>query len=203
MTEQYTYTPAQVKQSDKKFTYLTYSQKLADITGSPWDRCSGSSLADVKKQVGDDLVHDPGAPEMIFIKSEVVAAELRAELMDQQLEDLVVTLVCNVTHRDSAQNVLAPLRDTVENIPAEQESTTGPLWIESVPYSQLKGRITELRHECDGELKVLMAYSAETKELIMWNDLDVGEIPRMPGYSNKKMSFQKKIYRTLSDGVIR
>ena len=181
---------------------MTYTPKLAEITGSPLDRCHGSSLADVKKQVGDDLVHDPGAPEMIFLKSDIVAAELRAELMDQQLEDLVVTLVCNVTHYENGQRVLTPLRDTVDEPDEAPKSTTGPLWVESVLYSQLKGRIVELRDKCDGDLKVLMAYSAETKELIMWNDLDVGGIPRMPGYGNKKMSFQKKTYRTPSDGVI-
>ena len=172
-------------QSDKTFDYLTHTQVLEAIIGSPWDRNSGFSLADVRKNVGDDLVDDPGMPEMVFLKSDVVAAELRAEMMEEKIEDIVVTLVCNVT------------------FPGTNCSPNGTLRVESVPHSQLSGRIEELKHPIHtSTVKVWIAYSEETKQVFWLNDLEIDEPPRLPGYG-KEYDMKRVGYRTPSDGVIR
>ncbi len=161
----FTYTPAPTPRfTDEVFTHLTYSQKLQSITGSPWDRCTAASLADVRKLVGQDLVEYPGMPEAVFLKAEVDAAELRAELMAEKVEDIVVTLVCNVIYIGHK----------------------GVLHIESVPYSQLTGRITELKEQVvGGTVKVWIAYSEETKQMFGWNDLVLHEKPRLPEYGQE------------------
>lgn len=166
-------------QSDKTFNYLMYSQKLGTITDSPWQRASGSSLADARKKVGADLVHDPGMPEMIFLPSEVQAAELRATHMEDKIEDLIVTLVCEVTY-----------------------ATGKSLRVESVPYSQLHGRIEELHNTViDGKVRVWIAYSEETHQVFVLNGLElIDEEPRLPGYG-KETDSKRTAYRNPASGV--
>lgn len=159
------------------YRYMTYTEKLREITGSPWQACSGSSLVDVRNKVGIDLVENPGMPQWVFLPSEIQAAEMRAEQMNLELEDLIVTLVAQVIYTGA------------HYIPG------GSLWIEAVAYSQLKGRIAELKEECTGELRVLMVYLEETHELIMLNDLDVGGIPRLPMYDKKKVKGSNQVSR--------
>lgn len=167
-------------QSDKTFDYLTHTQALEPITGSPWDRNSGFSLADVRKNVGDDLVHDPGMPEMIYLPSEVRAAELRAAHMADRLEDIIVTLVCEVSYNAGGKSLL----------------------VESVPHSQLHGRIEELHDTViDGKVRVWIAYSEETSQVFVLNGLEIDEPPRLPGY-DMKYDKKRKGYRTTTDGVI-
>ena len=161
----------------KYYRYMTYTEKLWDITGTPWQQCSGSSLVDVRKRVGHDLVENPGMPEMVFLPSEIQAAETRAEIMDQKRTDLLVTLVARTTYK------------------GENFNPGGSLWIESVAYSQLKGHIATRKEQCNGEFKVLIVYSEETHELIMWNDLDVGGIPRSPNYDEKRRKTGNRISR--------
>jgi len=152
---------------DAHFDYATYTQALTDITGSPWNCNTASSLADVRKKVGQDLVDQPGMPEMIFTKQEVVAAELRAEMMKEKIEDIVVTLVCNVTYTGPNSN------------------PGGTLHIESLRQSQVIGRVHELRELCEGTVKVLMVYSEVTKQLFGWNDMPIDTKPRLPGYGQE------------------
>ena len=168
------------KQSEKHFAYLTYTRKLRDIIGTSWNRCRGSSLADVGKQTGDDLVHDPGAPEMVFLPSEVQAAELRAEMMDEKYEDIVVTLVYKAIYT----------------------SSKGGIYVESLRHSQVIGRIHELREQCTGSIKIMMVYSEETHQLFGWNDMPVDETPRMPKYG-EETDRKRTAYRNTSSGVMR
>jgi len=158
----------------KIFAYLLHTQAQTDITGTPWNPCHGSSLADVKKQmIYDDLVDHPGPPEMIYLESEVQAAELRAAHMEGRLEDIIVTLVCNVIYIGSK----------------------GILRVESVPYSQLAGRIVELKEQVvGGTVKVWIAYSEETKQVFWLNDLEIDEEPRLPGYG-QEYERKRKGYR--------
>ena len=170
--------------SDESYDYLTYTPKLREITGSPWDRNSGFSLADVRKNVGDDLVDDPGMPEMIYLPSEVRAAELRAAHMADRLEDIIVTLVCNIT------------------IPGLNCKKGGTLRVESLPYSQLFGRIEELKHPVQtSTVKVWIAYSEETSQVFWLNDLEIDEPPRLPGY-DVKYDKKRTAIRTPASGVI-
>lgn len=153
-------------QSEKTFNYLMYSQKLGTITYSPWQRASGSSLVDARKKVGDDLVHDPGMPEMIYLPSEVQAAELRAEMMDKKYEDIVVTLIVKSRFADPA----------------------GIIRVESLPYSQLAGRITTLKRIAEknnGHVFVVSVYSEETKQEFWWNDMELDIKPKLPGYGTE------------------
>ena len=166
-------------QSDKTFDYLTHTQALEPITGSPWDRNSGFSLADVRKKVGEDLVDDPGMPEMIYLPSEVRAAELRAELMAEKIEDIVVTLVYKTLY-DSAKS---------------------GIYVESLRYSQVIGRVHELQEKYTDIIKVLMVYSEETHQLFGWNDLMIDEKPRLPQYG-QEYERKRKGYRTTVDGVL-
>ena len=165
------------------FDYLSYTQALIDITGSPWNRNTASSLADVRKKVGQDLVEPPRMPDFIFSRLEIEAAELRAELMKEKYEDLVVTLVCNVVY--TGPNYI----------------TGGSLHIESLRHSQVVGRIAELRELCEGTVKVLMIYSEETNQMFWWNDLELDTKPRLPGYGTE---YDKKRvgYRTTASGVL-
>ena len=168
------------RQSEKTFNYLMYSQKLGEITDSPWQRCCGGSLADARKKVGDDLVEDPGMPEMIFTPAEIRAAELRAAHMADKIEDLIVTLVCEVTY-----------------------ATGKSLRVESVPYSQLHGRIEELHTTViDGKVRVWIAYSEETHQVFVLNGIEIDEKPRMPGYGKYPVG-KRTAYRNTSSGVIR
>jgi len=166
------------KQSEKTFNYLMYSQKLGDITDSPWQRASGSSLADARKKVGDDLVHDPGMPEMVLLPSEVQAGELRAEMMDEKYEGLVVTLVYKAIYT----------------------SSKGGIYVESLRHSQVIDRIHELRGQCTGSIKIMMVYSEETHQLFGWNDLPITEEPRMPKY-DQEYERKRTAYRTPISGV--
>lgn len=168
-------------QSEKTFNYLMHSQKLGTITDSPWQRCSGGSLADARKKVGDDLVEDPGMPEMIYLPSEVQAAELRAEMMDQKHEDLVVTLVTKVRY----------------------SNPVGIIRVESLRYSQLAGRIAEMKQIAKKEgfaLFVVTAYSEETGQEFCWNDMELDIKPRLPGYG-KETDRKRTAYRNSSSGV--
>ncbi|MCK5225113.1 MAG: hypothetical protein KAQ89_00190 [Planctomycetes bacterium] len=169
------------RQSEKTFNYLMYSQKLGTITDSPWQRCSGSSLADARKKVGDDLVEDPGMPKMIYLPSEVQAAELRAEMMDKKYEDIVVTLIVKSRFADPA----------------------GIIRIESLPYSQLAGRITTLKRIAEknnGHVFVVSVYSEETKQEFWWNDMELDIKPRLPGYG-KDTDRKRTAYRNSASGV--
>jgi len=165
-------------QSEKTFNYLMHSQKLGTITDSPWQRASGSSLEDARKKVGDDLVQDPGMPEMIYLPSEVQAAELRAEMMKQKYEDIVVTMVYKAIYT----------------------SSKGGIYVESLRHSQVIGRIHELRDQCTGSIKIMMVYSEETHQLFGWNDIPIDETPRMPGYG-KETDRKRTAYRNPTGGV--
>lgn len=165
-------------QSEKTFDCLMYSQKLGTITDSPWLRASGSSLADARKKVGDDLVEDPGMPEMIYLPSEVQAAELRAELMKEKIEDIVVTLVYKAIYT----------------------SSKGGIYVESLRHSQVIGRIHELRDKCTGSIKIMMVYSEETNQLFGWNDIPIDETPRMPKY-DQEYERKRTTYRNPASGV--
>ena len=166
-------------QSEKTFNYLMYSQKLGTITDSPWQRASGSSLADARRKVGDDLVHDPGMPEMVYLPSEVQAAELRAELMKEKIEDIVVTLVYKSIYA----------------------SSKGGIYVESLRHSQVIGRIHELRDKCTGSIKIMMVYSEETHQLFGWNDMPVDETPRLPKY-DQEYDRKRTAYRNTISGVL-
>jgi len=165
-------------QAEITFNYLMHSQKLGTITDSPWQRASGSSLADARKKVGDDLVEDPGMPEMIYLPSEVQAAELRAEMMDKKYEDIVVTLVYKAIYT----------------------SSKGGIYVESLRHSQVIGRIHELREQCTGSIKIMMVYSEETHQLFGWNDIPIDETPRLPGY-DKETDSKRTAYRNPASGV--
>lgn len=170
-------------QSDKTFDYLTHTQKLEEIIRTPWQRCSASSLAGVRKKVGYDLVDDPGMPEMVFTKSEVVAAELRAELMKEKYEDLVVTLVVKVQHSNPA----------------------GTIRVETLRYSQLNNRIADMKQLAEknnGHVFVVSAYSEETNQEFWWNDIELKTKPRLPKY-DQKYERKRTAYRTPADGVIK
>ena len=156
-----------------------YSQKLGTITDSPWQRASGSSLADARRKVGDDLVHDPGMPEMVYLPSEVQAAELRAELMKEKIEDIVVTLVYKSIYA----------------------SSKGGIYVESLRHSQVIGRIHELRDKCTGSIKIMMVYSEETHQLFGWNDMPVDETPRLPKY-DQEYDRKRTAYRNTISGVL-
>ena len=169
------------RQSEKTFNYLMYSQKLGTITDSPFQRCSGGSLADARKKVGDDLVEDPGMPEMVYLPSEVQAAELRAEMMDQKHEDLVVTLVTKVRF----------------------SNLVGVIRVESIRYSQLAGRIADMKHIAKKHgiaLFVVTAYSEETGQECWWNDMELENKPHLPGYG-KETDRKRTAYRNPASGV--
>ena len=129
----------------------------------------------------DDLVDDPGKTTMVLLPSEVQAAEIRAEMMDEKHEDLVVTLVLKVRYSNPA----------------------GTIRVESVRYSQLAGRIAELKQLAEnehGHVFVVTAYSEETSQEFWWNDLELETKPRMPAYG-QEYDRTRKAYRTPTDGV--
>ena len=168
-------------QSEKTFNYLMHSQKLGTITDSPWQRASGSSLADARKKVGDDLVEDPGMPEMVYLPSEVQAAELRAEMMDKKYEDIVVTMVYKAIYT----------------------SSKGGIYVESLRHSQVIGRVHELQEQAkksDCVVKIMMVYSEETGQLFGWNDLPINEKPRLPKYG-QEYERKRTAYRNSASGV--
>lgn len=158
--------------------YLTYTQRLREITGSPWNQNSGSSLAAVRKKVGQDLVEFPGMPEMIYLPSEYEAAQLRAELMAEKIEDIVVTLVYKAIYT----------------------SSKGGIYVESLRHSQVIGRIDELREQCTGSIKIMMVYSEETHRLFVWNDMPVDEKPLMPKY-DQEYERKRTAYSNPASGV--
>ena len=160
---------------------LTYTQALESITGSPWDQCSGSSLADVRKKVGQDLVEDPGMPEMVILPSEYEASQLRAEMMKEKIEDIVVTLVAKITYNTGLAK--------------------GTLRVESLRHSQVIGRVHELKEQVvDGTVKIIVVYSEETGQLFGWNDLPNDEKPRLPKYGQEP-DRKRTAYRNPSSGV--
>ena len=168
-------------QSEKTFNYLMYSQKLGTITDSPWQRASGSSLADARKKVGDDLVQDPGMPEMVYLPSEVQAAELRAEMMDKKYEDIVVTMVYKAIYT----------------------SSKGGIYVESLRHSQVVGRVHELQEiakKSDCVVKILIIYSEETGQVFGLIDLPVDEAPRLPKY-DQEYERKRTAYRNTASGV--
>lgn len=170
------------KQSEKNFAYLAMTPGLQEITGTTLSRHHGSSLADVKKQlVYDDLVDDPGKTTMVLLPSEVEAAEIRAEMMDEKYEDLVVTLVLKVRY----------------------SNPVGTIRVESVRYSQLAGRIADIKEtakENNGILFVVSAYSEETSQEFWWNDLELKTKPRMPAYG-QEYDRKRTAYRNSASGV--
>jgi len=157
--------------TDETFAFLLHTQAQTEITGTPWNPCHGSSLADVKKQmIYDDLVEHPGPPEMIYLPSEVRAAELRATHMEGRLEDIVVTLVCEISYNAGGKS----------------------LRVESVPHSQLHGRIQELHDTVvDGKVRVWIAYSEETSQVFVLNGREIDEEPRLPGYGTEVIRKRK------------
>jgi len=160
---------------------LTYTQKLREIIGTPWDMSSGS-IVDIRKKVGHDLVDDPGMPDMVFAPSQYEAAQIQAELMEGKVEDLVVTLVVKSRFTDSA----------------------GTIRVESIRYSMLAGRIAELKHHAGnnkGHVFVISAYCEQTKQEFWWNNMELDNKPRMPGY-DLKYDKKRKGYRTPADAVI-
>lgn len=162
--------------------YHAYIPGLRPINSSDWMGCSGFSLADAKKSLHyDDLVEDKGPTELIFLPSEMDAARLRAEMMDEKYEDLVVTLVAKITYNKG--------------------QAKGTLRVESLRHSQVVGRVHELKEQViDGTVKIMMVYSEETHQLFCWNDLMIDEMPRMPGYG-KETDRKRTAYRNSSSGV--
>jgi hypothetical protein len=162
--------------SDGTFDLLTYTQKRREITGSPWYAVSGS-LVDARRKVKQDLVDDPGPADMVFMPSEVRAAELRAELMVEKIEDIVVTMVYKVFYGRGKSGI----------------------YVESLRHSQVIGKVKELNEK--GTIKVMMVYSEETHQLFGWNDLEIDEPPRLPGY-DVKYDKKRTGFRSPSSGVI-
>ena len=118
---------------------------------------------------------------MVFTKSAVVAAELRAEHMAEKIKDIVVTLVCEVSYNAGGKSLL----------------------VESVPHLQLHNRIEELQGTViDGKVRVWIAYSEETSQVFVLNGLEIDEPPRLPGYG-QEYDKKRKGYRNTTDGVIR
>lgn len=164
--------------------YHAYIPGLRSINSSDWMRCSGLSLADAKKRLHyDDLVEDKGPTELIFLPSEMEAARQRAEMMEEKYEDLVVTLVAKITYNSGQPK--------------------GTLRVESLRYSQIIGRVHELKEQVvDGTVKIMVVYSEETNQLFGWNDMPVDEAPRMPKYG-EETDRKRTAYRNTSSGVIR
>lgn len=162
--------------------YHAYIPGQRSINGSDWMSRSGLTLADVKKRLHyDDLVNDKGPTELVFLHSEMEAARLRAEMMDQKHEDLVVTLVTK----------------------ARFTNPIGVIRVESHRYSQLAGRIAEMKHIAKKEgfaLFVITAYSEETGQEFWWNDVELETKPRMPGYG-KETDRKRTAYRNSASGV--
>lgn len=162
--------------------YHAYIPGLRSINGSDWMSRSGLSLADAKKSLHyDDLVDDKGPTELIFLPSEMEAAGLRSEMMKEKYEDLVVTLVAKITYNSG--------------------QSKGTLRVESLRYSQMVGRVQELKEQVvDGTVKIMMVYSEETHQLFCWNDMLIDEKPRLPGYG-KETDRKRTAYRNSASGV--
>lgn len=113
--------------------------------------------------------------------SHVESAELMAEMMDKKYEDLVVTLVTK----------------------ARFSNPVGIIRVESLRYSQLIGRIADMKHIAKKEgfaLFVVTAYSEETGQEFWWNDMELETKPRMPGYG-KETDRKRTAYRNSASGV--
>lgn len=162
--------------------YHAYIPGLRSINGSDWMKRSGSSLADAKKRLHyDDLVDDKGPTELIFLPSEMEAARLRADMMGEKYEDLVVTLVAKITYNSG--------------------QSKGTLRIESLRHSQMVGRVQELKDQVvNGTVKIMMVYSEETGQLFGWNDVPIDEMPRLPKY-NQEYERKRTAYRNSASGV--
>ena len=162
--------------------YQAYIPGLRPINGSDWMKRSGFSLADAKKSLHyDDLVEDKGATELIFLPSEMEAARLRSEMMKDKSEDLVVTLVAKITYNSG--------------------KSKGTLRVESLRHSQVVGRVHELKDQVvDGTVKIMMVYSEETHQMFCWNDIQIDETPRLPGYG-KETDRKRTAYRNSASGV--
>ena len=133
----------------------------SSILGSAWETIEASDLKGVKKKVGDNLVDKSKMPTHIFLPSEYNAADMRAELMKGKISDLVVTVVIK-------------LPNTIR--------------VESVYYSDLDERISELKVLSTGQAVVQLVYSEETSQIFWKDDIKTGIKPRMPdyGYVSKK-----------------
>lgn len=163
--------------SDKHFSYATYTENLRPIKNTPWLRNHGSSLVDVHKQVGEDLVEDPGFPSMIFLPSEIRAAEMRAQCCENKTEDVVCTLVYQVHSR------------IIRNSSNVQQSTM----VESVLYSQIQTRIDEL-YNSDFIVYITIIYSEDTHQVFWRNDQNLHTKPQMPKY-DAKYERRRRAYR--------
>jgi hypothetical protein len=159
--------------SKKHFAYMTYTENLRPIKNTPWQSCHGASLEDVRKQTGQDLVSWPGHPDMVFLPSEITAAEERAVLLDGKEEDLIVSLV----------------------VRAVFSNPMGVVRVESLRHSELDGRVAEMKSiakNSNGSCLVMCAYSEETGQLFWWNDANLRNEPRLPKYGQE---YEKRIYR--------
>lgn len=158
--------------SDKHFSYATYTENLRPIKNTPWLRNHGSSLADVRKQVGEDLVEDPGFPEMIFLPSEIRAAEMRAQCCEDKIEDVVCTLVYSTYGQFKSVRM------------------------ESVLCSQLDEHIIDIRRraELNVGIYIIVAYSEETQQEFWRNDVNLHTKPQLPKY-DAKYDRQRRAYR--------
>lgn len=170
--------------------YHAYIPGLREMNGNDFMGVSAFSLADARKQLHyDDLVEDKGPTEMMFLSHEIEAARLRAEHMNERLEEVVVTLVVKTIFK------------------GQGHKPSGSLYIESVVHSQMESRIEDMRrniekNQDDASMKVILAYSSETGQMFYWNDIETYEKPRLPKY-DQEYDRKRKAFRTPTDGVIR
>lgn len=167
---------------------LPHKQSDPPIKPAPiindWEVYEAGSLASLRKRI-DPVVKGDGLfvserkekimPDGIFTPAEIEASKLRAEMMKNEDKDLVVTLVCDVN--------------------------PGVLHVESLKYSQVIGRVQELRNRTKSTVKVLIVYSEETKQTFGWNDMVTYDKPRLPRY-NQKYERKRKGYRTPLNEVL-
>jgi len=168
--------------------FITYNPKLQEITGDPWHQAGAFDLPGVLKDAYAqeyDYSDVVGMPDKIFTKTEYRSAEMRAELMDMKRSDVVVTLVVKTIFK-------GPNYD-----PA------GSLYIEPVLYSQMEGRIEEMRKETEtnqtgATMKVSMAFSEETSQVYYFDDIPTSIRPRLPKY-DQEYDKKRKGYRSGND----
>ena len=115
--------------------YHCLTSRLYKTAHTIFESLESFDLAGLRKKVGDNLVEKPGMPEMIFLPSEIQAAKHRANLMESCSADLVVTLICGIEYHNSTDGEL--------------------IRVESVLYSQLEDRITEMKVRINGIVTVL------------------------------------------------
>ncbi|MCK5217109.1 MAG: hypothetical protein KAJ93_04945 [Methanosarcinales archaeon] len=170
--------------------YHAYIPGLRSINGSDWMQRSAQDLHGASRKFHfDDLVEDKGPIEKIFLSHEMESAKLRAEHMNERLEELVVTLIVKTIFK------------------GQLHKPSGSLYTESVVYSQLESRIADMRHNIEtnqdgASMKVILAYSQETGQMFYWNDIETFEKPRMPKY-DQEYERKRTTYRNSASGVIR